>query len=100
MSPRTALMTLMYLYIHNPSFPILFIPARSFWLFSLQLGDMADKAQHQVGDENEISSSSSTSIEEKEEEDAFPEGGMRAWLVASGCAGVLFSTLGFANSFG
>ena len=30
----------------------------------------------------------------------FPEGGRQAWLVACGTAGILFCTLGFANSFG
>ena len=30
----------------------------------------------------------------------FPEGGTQAWLVACGTAGILFCTLGFANSFG
>lgn len=30
----------------------------------------------------------------------YPEGGTRAWLVAAGAAGVLFSTMGYANSFG
>jgi hypothetical protein len=30
----------------------------------------------------------------------FPEGGLRAWSVAIGCAGVLFSTFGYVNAFG
>jgi len=30
----------------------------------------------------------------------FPEGGTRAWLVAAGTAAILFSTLGYSNSFG
>jgi hypothetical protein len=30
----------------------------------------------------------------------FPEGGLRAWLVAIGCALVLFSTFGYVNAFG
>jgi hypothetical protein len=30
----------------------------------------------------------------------YPEGGMRAWLVAAGAAGVVFSTMGYSNSFG
>ena len=37
---------------------------------------------------------------EKPEDDPAPEGGLRAWLVAAGGAAILFSTLGFANSFG
>jgi hypothetical protein len=38
----------------------------------------------------------------KEERPAitFPEGGLKAWLVALGCALVLFSTFGFVNAFG
>lgn len=31
---------------------------------------------------------------------AFPEGGARAWSVAVGATLVLFSTLGYVNSFG
>jgi hypothetical protein len=30
----------------------------------------------------------------------FPEGGLRAWSVAAGAAGVLFCTFGYANAFG
>ena len=30
----------------------------------------------------------------------FPEGGLRAWSVAIGCSGVLFSTFGYVNAFG
>lgn len=31
---------------------------------------------------------------------AYPEGGGRGWAVAAGSAGILFSTFGYANSFG
>ncbi|OLN96280.1 Riboflavin transporter MCH5-like protein 2 [Colletotrichum chlorophyti] len=34
------------------------------------------------------------------EEDGFPEGGTRAWLVATGTAGIMFCSLGYTNSFG
>ncbi|KAK0702394.1 major facilitator superfamily domain-containing protein [Lasiosphaeris hirsuta] len=34
------------------------------------------------------------------EKETFPEGGLQAWLVAGGATGVVFSTLGFTNSFG
>ncbi|KAL3462229.1 major facilitator superfamily domain-containing protein [Aspergillus heterothallicus] len=40
---------------------------------------------------------------EKAAEDEFgpaPDGGLKAWLVAAGAACTIFSTLGFANSFG
>jgi hypothetical protein len=30
----------------------------------------------------------------------FPDGGLRAWSVAIGAAGVLFCTFGYANAFG
>ncbi|KAJ9142962.1 Riboflavin transporter MCH5 [Pleurostoma richardsiae] len=30
----------------------------------------------------------------------FPEGGLRAWMVAAGTGGILFCTLGYTNSFG
>ncbi|KAK0650019.1 riboflavin transporter MCH5 [Cercophora newfieldiana] len=32
--------------------------------------------------------------------DDFPEGGTQGWLVAGGTAGIMFCTLGYANSFG
>jgi hypothetical protein len=32
--------------------------------------------------------------------DEFPDGGLRAWTVAAGAGGVLFSTLGYSNCFG
>ncbi|KAK0650033.1 major facilitator superfamily domain-containing protein [Cercophora newfieldiana] len=35
-----------------------------------------------------------------QEDDLYPEGGLRAWLVAAGAACILFATLGWANSFG
>lgn len=34
------------------------------------------------------------------EETTYPEGGLRAWAVAMGAAGVLFSTMGYVNAFG
>ena len=40
------------------------------------------------------------SVEKTQDEVEFPEGGARAWGVACGCAGILFCTFGFANSFG
>lgn len=39
-------------------------------------------------------------MSEKDESDSFPEGGLRAWLVAAGAGCVLFSTLGYSNSYG
>lgn len=35
-----------------------------------------------------------------EQDDTYPEGGLRAWLVAAGAACILFATLGWSNSFG
>ena len=40
------------------------------------------------------------SIEKRQDEQTFPEGGARAWGVALGASGILFCTFGFANSFG
>jgi hypothetical protein len=37
---------------------------------------------------------------EANDDNEFPEGGLRAWLVAAGVGCVLFSTLGYGNSFG
>lgn len=35
-----------------------------------------------------------------EDQDEFPDGGLRAWLVAAGSAGAFFCTLGYTNVFG
>ncbi|KAK2787237.1 hypothetical protein FQN52_007326 [Onygenales sp. PD_12] len=67
---------------------------------------MADQLQEKssISDarDPEISpAGSSTQISSKEAiDDAFPEGGARAWSVALGTAGVLFCTFGYANGFG
>ncbi|KAM5354202.1 hypothetical protein ACJ41O_000852 [Fusarium nematophilum] len=37
---------------------------------------------------------------EKPDEQDFPDGGLRAWLVAAGAAGAFFCTLGYTNVFG
>jgi hypothetical protein len=33
-------------------------------------------------------------------DDDYPDGGLRAWLVAAGAAGIFFCTMGYANTFG
>lgn len=38
--------------------------------------------------------------EDKYENGDFPEGGTKAWMVAAGTASILFSTLGYTNSWG
>lgn len=52
--------------------------------------------------ENSLERALSDQTDDKEtaEETTFPEGGVRAWLVAAGTAGVMFCTLGYVNSFG
>jgi hypothetical protein len=37
---------------------------------------------------------------EKTSQLEFPDGGARAWSVAAACAGILFCTFGYVNSFG
>jgi hypothetical protein len=65
-----------------------------------------EKMDHQVGGERSIESqesfanSPSSDAAEKTAEMTFPEGGLRAWLVACGTSGVLFCTFGYANAFG
>ena len=41
-----------------------------------------------------------TLTREKPDSDTFPEGGVRAWLVAAGAGCVMFSTLGYGNAYG
>lgn len=66
---------------------------------------MEDQKNPQVPQESDIEAS----IEEQPDEKApgpqggqspFPEGGLRAWSVAIGASGVLFSTFGYINAFG
>lgn len=72
---------------------------------------MGSKSQHGDGtDKPEASqwtpspyATSNEKIEDRPEgepDDTFPEGGLRAWLVAAGTACVLFATLGYSNGFG
>jgi hypothetical protein len=57
--------------------------------------DMAESAQTE-GEKRE-----ENSVPKPEEtRPGFPEGGFRAWSVASGNAGVMFCTLGYINSWG
>jgi hypothetical protein len=37
---------------------------------------------------------------EESEQLSFPDGGGRAWIVATACAGILFCTFGYINAFG
>lgn len=62
---------------------------------------------HNMGSSEETREQPSVASNEKTEdgpepkpEDTFPEGGLRAWLVAAGTACVLFATLGYSNCFG
>lgn len=53
--------------------------------------------------ESDIGHTSDEGPQEKEAvepEVTYPEGGARGWAVAAGSAGILFSTFGYANSFG
>ena len=56
------------------------------------------KAKKVDGDSESVDPSSVP--KDKDNSDSFPEGGLRAWLVAAGAGGILFSTLGYSNSFG
>ena len=48
----------------------------------------------------EEQSSQENPQDEKSQETTFPEGGLKAWSVAFGAAGVLFCTFGYTNAFG
>ena len=59
---------------------------------------MADEPEVETkGPVNEDSPDTSIKSQDQHE---FPEGGARAWGAALGCAGIMFCTFGFANSFG
>ena len=56
-----------------------------------------------MADEPEVETKSpdnELSLEKSQDKLEFPEGGARAWGAALGCAGIMFCTFGFANSFG
>lgn len=61
------------------------------------------------GDERRLSSPSApdstkeeaaAAVDGPQDEDDFPDGGLRAWLVVAGGASIFFCCLGFGNSFG
>ncbi|KAF4472691.1 riboflavin transporter MCH5 [Fusarium albosuccineum] len=49
---------------------------------------------------NETRPTSEDQKPETSEEDDYPDGGLRAWLVAAGASGAFFCTLGYTNVFG
>lgn len=49
---------------------------------------------------NDASITTSDQKPEPTDQEAFPDGGLRAWLVAAGSAGAFFCTLGYTNVFG
>ena len=66
---------------------------------------MEEEKKHQIPQESDIEASIEGQTDEKAPNTqagppAFPEGGVRAWSVAIGCSGVLFSTFGYVNAFG
>jgi hypothetical protein len=50
--------------------------------------------------DGEVSNQLAVEEETVEDDGSYPEGGLKAWLVAGGTAAVLFCTLGYTNSFG
>ena len=60
---------------------------------------MADAKEHHIAME-EKDSTLESQPQKTTDTQPFPDGGTRAWLVACGCAGILFCTFGYANAFG
>ncbi|KAK3356482.1 major facilitator superfamily domain-containing protein [Lasiosphaeria hispida] len=56
-------------------------------------------SQHQK-DETDTEQQTVSGTASDDDKENFPEGGLQAWLVAAGATGVVFSTLGYTNSFG
>ncbi|KLU93027.1 hypothetical protein MAPG_11968, partial [Magnaporthiopsis poae ATCC 64411] len=66
--------------------------------FANQSGDLTDKVeQNQVSQQSLIANQQANGTHDVE---AFPDGGKEAWLCAAGTAGIMFCSLGYANSFG
>ena len=65
---------------------------------------MSGKSQGTLHKNEELDSEAVSSTDINPADDSMitppPDGGMKAWLVASGAACIFFSALGFANSFG
>jgi len=66
---------------------------------------MEEEKKPQLPQESDVEASIEGPLDEKAPapqggQPPFPEGGVRAWSVAIGCAGVLFSTFGYVNAFG
>ena len=66
---------------------------------------MAEEKKPEVPRESDIEASIEGQSDEKAHgpqggSQEFPEGGLRAWSVAIGCSGILFSTFGYVNTFG
>jgi hypothetical protein len=69
----------------------------------LRLPNMQQESKLELSSDVEASITGKAIEEARNPQDQgseFPEGGLRAWSVAVGCAGVLFSTFGFVNAFG
>lgn len=66
---------------------------------------MEEEKKPKIPQESDVEASIEGPLDEKAPapqggQPPFPEGGVRAWSVAIGCAGVLFSTFGYVNAFG
>lgn len=63
-----------------------------------QSGDLTDKVElNHASQQSLIANQQAYEIYDS---DAYPEGGKEAWLCAAGTAGIMFCSLGYANSFG
>ncbi|KAL3427810.1 riboflavin transporter MCH5 [Phlyctema vagabunda] len=60
----------------------------------------AEKIQESQNGQSSIDIKDTFPAVEKVGETTFPEGGARAWAVAAGTAGILFTTFGYVNAFG
>ncbi|KAF6832750.1 monocarboxylate permease-like protein [Colletotrichum plurivorum] len=63
-------------------------------------GEEQEAQEKQVNQEKQVTQEKQERVSQSTEEDEFPEGGLRAWLVAAGTASILFCSLGYTNSFG
>lgn len=65
------------------------------------LSDSPSRNEHNKTSLNPIEQQAGLESKSEEPEQLpFPDGGGRAWSVAAGCAGILFCTFGYINSFG
>ena len=68
--------------------------------FATRNENMSERKNDDLHTDIKGSYAEDSASDQMSKEITFPEGGTRAWLAASGAAGVLFCTFGYVNALG